>query len=63
LETVERLCQQVAIITSPGKLVWHGDITTFGRDGAISYDGQEFEALEPFFLHLTGERRVELNWL
>jgi ABC-2 type transport system ATP-binding protein len=63
LETIERLCEQVAIIAAPGKLVWHGDITTFGRDGAIAYDGKEFDALEPLFLHLTGERHVELNWL
>jgi ABC-2 type transport system ATP-binding protein len=63
LETVERLCEQVAIIAAPGKLVWHGDITSFGREGAIEYDGHEFDALEPLFLHLTGERHVELNWL
>jgi ABC-2 type transport system ATP-binding protein len=63
LETVERLCEQVAIIAAPGKLVWEGDITSFGRDGAISYDGQSFESLETLFLHLTGERNVELNWL
>jgi ABC-2 type transport system ATP-binding protein len=63
LEQVERVCQEVAIIASPGKLVWQGNITTFGRDGAISYDGREFDALEPLFLHLTGERNVELNWL
>ena len=63
LETVERICQEVAIIAAPGKLVWHGDITTFGREGAISYDGKEFDALEPLFLHLTGEKHVELGWL
>jgi ABC-2 type transport system ATP-binding protein len=63
LETVERLCQEVAIIAAPGKLVWQGDITTFGREGAIVYDGQEYDALEPLFLRLTGERRVDLNWL
>jgi ABC-2 type transport system ATP-binding protein len=63
LETVERLCEQVAIIAAPGKLVWQGDITTFGREGAIVYDGREFDALEPLFLHLTGERHAELKWL
>jgi ABC-2 type transport system ATP-binding protein len=63
LETVERLCEQVAIITKPGKLVWQGDITQFGREGAIRFDGKEFDALEPLFLHLTGERRVDLSWL
>jgi ABC-2 type transport system ATP-binding protein len=63
LETVERLCEEVAIITRPGKLVWHGDITVLARDGAIQYDGKEFRALEPLFLHLTGERYTDLNWL
>jgi ABC-2 type transport system ATP-binding protein len=63
LETVERLCEEVAIITRPGKLVWQGDITVLARDGAISFDGKEFRALEPLFLHLTGERYTDLNWL
>ncbi|HYW44108.1 MAG TPA: ABC transporter ATP-binding protein [Bryobacteraceae bacterium] len=63
LETVERLCEEVAIITKPGRLVWQGDITVLAHDGTISYDGKEFEALEPLFLHLTGERYTDLNWL
>lgn len=63
LETVERLCDRVAIITRPGKLVWQGDITVLARDGAIEFDGKEFRALEPLFLHLTGERYADLNWL
>jgi ABC-2 type transport system ATP-binding protein len=63
LETVERLCDRVAIITRPGKLVWQGDITVLGRDGTISFDGKEFRSLEPLFLHLTGERYADLKWL
>ena len=63
LETVERVCQEVAIITKPGKLVWQGDITVLARNGALQHDGQEFKALEPLFLHLTGERYADLNWL
>ena len=63
LETVERICTEVAIITKPGMLVWQGDITAFANDGAIRFDGQEFEALEPLFLHLTGQRYADLNWL
>jgi ABC-2 type transport system ATP-binding protein len=63
LETVERLCDAVAIITRPGKLVWQGDISVLAHDGAIQFDGQEFRALEPLFLHLTGERYADLNWL
>jgi len=63
LETVERVCQSVAIITRPGRLVWQGDITALAGDGKVVYDGQEFDALEPLFLHLTGERSADLKWL
>jgi ABC-2 type transport system ATP-binding protein len=63
LETVERLCDEVAIITRPGKLVWQGDITVLAADGAIEFHGQQFRALEQLFLHLTGERYADLNWL
>ncbi|HEY2012638.1 MAG TPA: ABC transporter ATP-binding protein [Bryobacteraceae bacterium] len=63
LETVERLCDEVAIITQPGKLVWQGDITVLARDGTIHFDGKDFPALEPLFLHLTGERYTDLKWL
>ena len=63
LDTIERFCQQVAIITTPGKLVWQGDVTVLAKDGAIDYDGREFRALEPLFLHLTGERYADLKWL
>ena len=63
LETVERLCEAVAIVTRPGKLVWQGNIKVLAQDGAIQLDGREFRALEPLFLHLTGERYADLNWL
>jgi ABC-2 type transport system ATP-binding protein len=63
LETVERLCDRVAIVTRPGKLVWQGDITSLAGDGTVECDGQQFDALEPLFLHLTGERYTDLNWL
>jgi ABC-2 type transport system ATP-binding protein len=63
LETVERLCDRVAIVTRPGKLVWQGDITVLGRGGSIEHEGRQFDALEPLFLHLTGERYADLNWM
>ena len=47
----------------PGKLVWQGDITALANDGAVVCNGQEFRALEPLFLHLTGERYADLKWL
>jgi len=63
LDTVERLCTAVAIITKPGKLVWQGDVTVLANDGKLQFNGQEFTALEPLFLHLTGERYKDLDWL
>ena len=63
LDTVERLCHEVSIVIKPGKLVWQGDITALNNDGAIECDGQEFRALEPLFLHLTGQRSADLKWL
>jgi ABC-2 type transport system ATP-binding protein len=63
LETVERLCDRVAIIRSPGKLVWQGDITPLAEERAIAFDGQEFGTLEALYLHVAGERYVALTWL
>jgi ABC-2 type transport system ATP-binding protein len=64
LETVERLCDRVAIIKAPGKLIWEGDISAFASDRPISVDGQEFRTLEDLFLKLSGERYAgALEWL
>jgi ABC-2 type transport system ATP-binding protein len=64
LETVERLCDRVAIIKNRGALVWEGDITPLACDRAICVDGQEFRTLEELFLKLSGERYTgTLNWL
>lgn len=63
LETVERVCHDVAIITKPGKLVWQGDVSVLADDGKLHFNGQEFDALEPLFLHLTGEKYKDLDWL
>jgi ABC-2 type transport system ATP-binding protein len=63
LETVERLCDRVAIIKAPGKLVWEGDITVLAEDRALSVDDQEFRTLEALFLHVAGERYTALDWL
>ncbi len=63
LETVERLCDRVAIIKSPGKLVWEGDITALAADRAIEFQGGQFRRLEELFLHIAGERYAALEWL
>ena len=63
LETVERLCDLVAIIKSPGVLVWEGDITPLARDLPISLDGGQFRTLESLYLHVAGERYATLGWL
>jgi ABC-2 type transport system ATP-binding protein len=63
LETVERLCDRVAIIKSPGQLVWEGDISRLAEDQPIPFDGQEFRTLEALFLHVSGEHYASLGWL
>jgi ABC-2 type transport system ATP-binding protein len=63
LETVERVCDRVAIIKSPGQLVWEGDILPLASEGSITFDGREFRTLEALFLHVAGERYATLDWL
>jgi hypothetical protein len=29
----------------------------------LQFNGLEFDALEPLFLHLTGEKYTDLDWL
>jgi ABC-2 type transport system ATP-binding protein len=64
LETVERLCDRVAIITRPGALVWEGDISALAADGAIAANGRQFRTLEELFLAVAGRRYAPaLEWL
>jgi ABC-2 type transport system ATP-binding protein len=62
LETVERLCDDVAIIKT-GRIVWRGDLGSLARGGSIDYEGRQFSTLEALFLHLVGERYERLEWL
>ena len=62
LETVERLCDDVAIIKG-GQLAWRGELDCLARGGALESDGQQFNTLEALFLHLVGERYNHLEWL
>jgi len=62
LETVERLCDDVAIIKA-GRLAWRGEVGMLAEGGAIEFGGQRFGTLEALFLHLVGEQRGQLDWL
>ncbi|MFN8000352.1 MAG: ABC transporter ATP-binding protein [Acidobacteriota bacterium] len=62
LETVERLCDDVAIIKA-GKIAWRGEVGQLASGGQVECDGQRFGTLESLFLHLVGERRGQLEWL
>jgi ABC-2 type transport system ATP-binding protein len=63
LETVERVCDRVAIIKSPGQLMWDGSIAALANDGTLAFEGQEFRTLEALFLSVAGERYATLDWL
>ncbi|MBP6821700.1 MAG: ABC transporter ATP-binding protein [Acidobacteria bacterium] len=62
LETVERLCHDVAIINH-GKIAWQGDVAKLMTGGKLEFDDQQFHTLEALFLHLVGERHGDLEWL
>lgn len=62
LETVERLCDDVAIIKA-GKVAWRGEVGKLMSGGKLESDGQQFDTLEALFLHLVGERHTGLEWL
>lgn len=62
LETVERLCDDVAIIKS-GRVAWRGDVGRLANGGKLECDGRRFDTLEALFLHLAGEKHGRLEWL
>jgi len=62
LETVERLCDDVAIIKS-GRIAWRGDVGQLANGGKLECDGRQFNTLEALFLHLAGEKYGRLEWL
>ena len=62
LETVERLCDDVAIIKA-GKIAWLGDVSKLASGESLECDGSSFNTLESLFLHLVGERYEMLEWL
>jgi ABC-2 type transport system ATP-binding protein len=62
LETVERLCDDVAIINH-GRLAWRGDVGRLASGGTLECNGRQFNTLEALFLHLVGEKYGRLDWL
>jgi ABC-2 type transport system ATP-binding protein len=62
LETVERLCDEVAIIKD-GRLVWRGEMRRSETGEGIQCDGNSFKSLETLYLALIGERAARLEWL
>jgi ABC-2 type transport system ATP-binding protein len=62
LETVERLCDDVAISKS-GRVAWRGGVGLLANGGKLECDGRRFDTLEALFLHLVGEMRGKLEWL
>jgi ABC-2 type transport system ATP-binding protein len=62
LETVERLCDEVAIIKS-GRVAWRGELEPLASGGSIQFDDQNFATLEALFLHIAGGRHGQLDWL
>jgi ABC-2 type transport system ATP-binding protein len=63
LDTVERFCDRVAIVTKPGKLVWEGDLAVLHESGELRHGSKTFRSLESLFLNLTGENHVNMSWL
>jgi ABC-2 type transport system ATP-binding protein len=62
LETVERVCDDVAIIKA-GRIAWRGEIGSLAQGGALECDGRYFKSLESLFLYLVGGRYDMLDWL
>jgi ABC-2 type transport system ATP-binding protein len=62
LETVERLCDEVAIIRA-GSLVWQGDVGSLTAGGGIACNGSGFDSLESLYLNLIGAHGGRLDWL
>jgi ABC-2 type transport system ATP-binding protein len=63
LDTVERFCDRVAVVTKPGRLLWEGDLAVLRGVGELRHGGKVFRSLESLFLRLTGENQADLAWL
>ena len=63
LDTVERLCDRVAIVTSPGRLVWAGEVTALATGQSLERRGQRFSSLESLYLDCVGRHSAGLTWV
>jgi ABC-2 type transport system ATP-binding protein len=59
LDTVERLCDEVAIIKD-GKLAWQAHMV---EGEQLVYNGEHFGSLEDVFLRVVGRQDRSLDWL
>ena len=59
LETVERLCDEAAIIHG-GALAWRGALSP---SAGLEVEGRRFSSLEELFLKITDGRTQPLSWL
>jgi ABC-2 type transport system ATP-binding protein len=62
LDTVERLCDEVAIIHE-GRLAWRADLRTSPAGSPISYAGEQYASLELLFLKIVGGQTRRPAWL
>ncbi len=62
LETVERLCDEVAIIKA-GRLAWQGEMHCRATGPGMAWNGRCFKSLEELYLAIIGEHGARLEWL
>jgi ABC-2 type transport system ATP-binding protein len=63
LETVEKLCDEVAIMVS-GRIAWSGGLRASAEGNfSFNHQGRCFRTLEELFLSLTGQKSQNLSWL
>lgn len=62
LETVERLCDEIAIIRA-GRLAWHGEICCRAAGPEMTWNGRDFKSLEALYLAIIGEHGARPEWL
>jgi len=62
LETVEKLCDEVAIMVA-GHIVWRGRLQPSQGQLSLTHNGRTYQSLEELFLQLAGQKSQDLNWL